>query len=70
MGTWRFASGSPGTQVDWALRVPGYTGDHFGIKIEPVICSYPEIALDIDEPGDYALAEKFLREDAGEMAAA
>jgi hypothetical protein len=37
VGTWRFSSGSPGTQIDWALRVPGYTGDHFGIKVYPPV---------------------------------
>jgi hypothetical protein len=35
-GTWRFSTGSPGTQIDWTLSAPGgYTGNHFGIKVYP-----------------------------------
>jgi hypothetical protein len=37
VGTWRFSTGSPGTQVDWTLNVPNYTGDHFGIKVYPPV---------------------------------
>ncbi len=37
VGTWRFSTGSLGTQVDWTLQVPNYTGDHFGIKVYPPV---------------------------------
>ena len=35
-------------------------GNKFGINLQPVICPYPEIALDIDEPEDYAAATRYL----------
>jgi len=35
-------------------------GNKFGINLKPVICPYPEIALDIDEPEDYAAAQRYL----------
>lgn len=35
-------------------------GQHFGVRISPVICDCPEIVLDIDEPEDYSTAEKRL----------
>jgi CTP:molybdopterin cytidylyltransferase MocA len=35
-------------------------GRHFGVRFLPVICPYPEIVLDIDEPEDYAAAERHL----------
>ena len=34
-GTWRFSSGSPGTQIDWTLRANRVGSDHFGIKVYP-----------------------------------
>jgi hypothetical protein len=37
VGTWRFSTGMPGTQLDWALRSPNYTADHFGIKVWPPV---------------------------------
>lgn len=37
VGTWRFSTGAPGTQVDWSLHAPGYTADHFGIKVYPPV---------------------------------
>lgn len=35
-------------------------GRHFGVKLASVICPHPEIVLDIDEPEDYAAAERHL----------
>lgn len=35
-------------------------GKKFGVDLQPVICPYPEIALDIDEPEDFAAAERYL----------
>jgi CTP:molybdopterin cytidylyltransferase MocA len=35
-------------------------GNKFGVNLKPVICPYPEIALDIDEPEDYAAAVRYL----------
>jgi GTP:adenosylcobinamide-phosphate guanylyltransferase len=35
-------------------------GREFGLKVVPVISPYPEIALDVDEPEDYASAERHL----------
>jgi CTP:molybdopterin cytidylyltransferase MocA len=35
-------------------------GDHFGLTLAPVISPHPEIVLDIDEPEDYAAAERHL----------
>jgi molybdopterin-guanine dinucleotide biosynthesis protein A len=43
-------------------------GAHFGLKVEPVICSYPEIVLDIDEPEDYDCARRWLTADSQESA--
>lgn len=37
-------------------------GNHFGIRIGAVVGWEPEIALDIDEPEDYAAAERHLAE--------
>jgi CTP:molybdopterin cytidylyltransferase MocA len=36
-------------------------GDRFGLTIGAVVCPYPEIVLDIDEPEDYAGAERALK---------
>lgn len=38
-------------------------GNHFGVRIAAVVGWEPEIALDIDEPEDYAAAERHLTED-------
>lgn len=38
-------------------------GRHFGLRIAAVVGWEPEIALDIDEPEDYAAAERHLSED-------
>lgn len=38
-------------------------GNHFGLRISAVVGWEPEIALDIDEPEDYAAAERHLQED-------
>jgi CTP:molybdopterin cytidylyltransferase MocA len=35
-------------------------GKKFGVDLQPVISPYPEIALDIDEPEDFAAAERYL----------
>jgi CTP:molybdopterin cytidylyltransferase MocA len=35
-------------------------GRAFGLRVTPVICPFPEIALDIDEPEDYAAAVRYL----------
>lgn len=35
-------------------------GKKFGVNLKSVICPYPEIALDIDEPEDYAAAARYL----------
>lgn len=35
-------------------------GNAFGLRVAPVICPYPEIVLDIDEPEDYAAALRYL----------
>ena len=35
-------------------------GRQFGVRFVPVICPYPEIVLDIDEPEDYAAAARHL----------
>jgi CTP:molybdopterin cytidylyltransferase MocA len=37
-------------------------GRHFGIRIAAVVGWQPEIALDIDEPEDYAAAQRYLTE--------
>jgi len=37
-------------------------GRHFGVRIVPVVCACPEIALDVDEPEDYAAAVRHLEE--------
>ena len=37
-------------------------GKHFGVRIGAVVGWEPEIALDIDEPEDYAAAERHLAE--------
>jgi hypothetical protein len=34
-GTWRFSSGTPGTQIDWTLQANRFASDHFGIKVYP-----------------------------------
>ena len=41
-------------------------GEHFGLRLGGVVCSFPEIVLDIDEPEDYAAAEKYLKMDEAE----
>jgi CTP:molybdopterin cytidylyltransferase MocA len=35
-------------------------GKHFNLKIAGVVSPYPEIVLDIDEPEDFAAAERYL----------
>lgn len=35
-------------------------GRSFGISMAGVVCPHPEIVLDIDEPEDYAAAERYL----------
>lgn len=35
-------------------------GKKFGVDLRAVICPYPEIALDIDEPEDYEAAARYL----------
>lgn len=43
--------------LDETLKIGG---KKFGVNLKPVICPYPEIALDIDEPEDFAAAERYL----------
>lgn len=43
-------------------------GDDFGLKLAGVISPFPEIALDIDEPEDYAAAVEYLTEPAPPLA--
>jgi len=38
-------------------------GRHFGVRIGAVVAWQPEIALDVDEPEDYAAATRHLAED-------
>jgi CTP:molybdopterin cytidylyltransferase MocA len=35
-------------------------GKHFGVKLAALTSEYPEIVFDIDEPEDYAFAERFI----------
>jgi CTP:molybdopterin cytidylyltransferase MocA len=35
-------------------------GEHFHLRLAGVVCPYPEIALDVDEPEDYADAQQRL----------
>ncbi len=37
-------------------------GRHFGLKLVPIVCPYPELAIDVDEPADYEVACQVLRE--------
>ena len=37
------------------------TSEHFQVNIGSVVLPYPELVLDIDEPEDYAAAERYLR---------
>jgi CTP:molybdopterin cytidylyltransferase MocA len=44
-------------------------GRHFGVTIDGVISPYPEIALDVDEPEDYAATVRFLTQREKELRA-
>lgn len=35
-------------------------GRHFGLKLVPIVCPYPELAIDVDEPADYQVACEVL----------
>lgn len=35
-------------------------GRHFGLKLIPIVCPYPELAIDVDEPADYRVACEVL----------
>ncbi len=43
--------------LDKSLEIGGRS---FGITMTGVVCPHPEIVLDIDEPEDYAAAERYL----------
>jgi hypothetical protein len=34
-GTWRFASGTPGAQVDWSVTANQFASERFGVKVFP-----------------------------------
>lgn len=44
-------------------------GKAFGLHVAPVLCPFPEIVLDIDEPEDYAAALRYLADQAATPAA-
>lgn len=35
-------------------------GRHFGLKLIPIVCPYPELAVDVDEEADYEVARSVL----------
>jgi CTP:molybdopterin cytidylyltransferase MocA len=49
-------------QVPTLEETQNIIGKHFGVTLAAVVCPYPEIVLDIDEPEDYEAAERYLSE--------
>lgn len=59
----RFAWSMVTHQLTTLEETLSIAGEHFHVGLGAVVSPYPEIALDIDEPEDYAAAERHLAAD-------